>query len=345
MKLVNIIACLLFGVLTILFLYRMSEKANHRANGFIRLFPPHVVRLEKILDIRYNSYYIGGVSYHNIYLGNYTTPDRILRLDYSLLYAKSIRLIFQDTFRLKPGNAVLRLDSPSIYLMAGGTPLILSGKLPTNLMSSIPVKRIFFTGSVPLSPSSFVLRVFDSHLNKNMFAKVAIDSPNIRIVPDILDKYGKGIFDTDGMLCCEPNTKKILYIYYYRNEFLYLDSNLTLLYKKRTIDTVTQPQIKIATIVSEGKTTFSAPPMYVNRRACIYGNRIFINSALLANNEIAQTFLNSSVIDVYSSIDGLYRFSFYLPDYFSKKISDFYVYDKTLIAIHDHFILTYALNL
>jgi len=70
-----------------------------------------------------------------------------------------------------------------------------------------------------------------------------------------------------------------------------------------------------------------------------------VNSALLANNENKNALDNASVIDVYNISDGKYQCSFYIPDFNKHKITDFIVSGKTIIALYDHFINTYRLNI
>src|SRR5205814_1160866 len=112
----------------------------------------------------------------------------------------------------------------------------------------------------------------------------------------------------------------------------------------KTIDTTSHARIKVSQIESKNMDTLSAPPVTVNKGGCVSGDYIFINSGLLSNNEEKKGFDRCSVIDVYNLKNGEYRFSFYLPDYDKKKISDFRVFNKTLVAIYDHFLYSYQLN-
>ncbi len=136
----------------------------------------------------------------------------------------------------------------------------------------------------------------------------------------------------------------LIYLYYYRNEFICLDTNLNLLYKGSTIDTISKAQIKIVEIRSEKISTFAERPLIVNRKSCISRGWLFVNSGLKANNEERQSFDQLAVIDLYSLIDGTYQFSFYMPDPITKKMRDFIVVEKTLIALYDNYIAAYDLN-
>ena len=126
-----------------------------------------------------------------------------------------------------------------------------------------------------------------------------------------------------------------------------MDTNLNILYKRKTIDTISKAQIKIDTVLSGEllTATFKAPPLVVNKFSCLSGNYFFVNSGLSSSNEDESKFNQSSVIDMYSSENGDYRYSFYLPNYSGKKLSDFKIHNKRIVAINSHYLLIYYLNL
>jgi hypothetical protein len=52
----------------------------------------------------------------------------------------------------------------------------------------------------------------------------------------------------------------------------------------------------------------------------------------------------SSVIDVYDLRDQTYQYSFYLPDYDSKTMTDFWVFDGKIVAVLGQHLVMYLLN-
>jgi hypothetical protein len=93
-----------------------------------------------------------------------------------------------------------------------------------------------------------------------------------------------------------------------------------------------------------GKSTVSSPSGVVNRLSCMDSQWLYVNSKLMANNERKEEFDKVSVIDVYSLKDGTYHFSFYLPNLGEKKLRSFRVFNKTLVALYDHYVYTFRLN-
>ena len=102
---------------------------------------------------------------------------------------------------------------------------------------------------------------------------------------------------------------------------------------------------KVAHIGSQNKTTMAAPPLTVNRKSCLDGERLYIVSSLISANEQKASFNKNSVIDVYSLSDRRYEFSFYIPDLGKNKISSFQVRGKNVFVLQGNLLSCYSLNL
>jgi hypothetical protein len=139
-------------------------------------------------------------------------------------------------------------------------------------------------------------------------------------------------------------SNSLVYLYYYRNEFICADTNLNLKYRGKTIDTNTVAKIKIAKLNSRNQLTLAEPPLLVNKSACVWKNYLFVQSHLIADNENKEIFRHASVMDVYNLQTGLYRFSFYLGDYGQNKVKSFKVADNHLVAIFGRYYLSYQLS-
>jgi hypothetical protein len=236
------------------------------------------------------------------------------------------------------------MDTAYVYLFDGLKPAVLYGSLNNINLTTIN-KTPFFNGSLPINRSSYILRVV-SKKHENLLVKENINglSIHIKAAPQLLQKQIDGIFSTDGILTNVPNSSKIFYIYYYRNQFICADTNLNLLYRGKTIDTVSQAKIKVGKIISENQYTLSSPPKYVNEHACANKHWLFIHSVLKADNESNEVIEKASIIDVYSVNDGQYQFSFYLRDFKGNKMRDFKVFGNTLVALFGHYLYTYQLH-
>jgi len=264
----------------------------------------------------------------------------MLKIDYSLEESVDVRLTGLDNLQIYRG-ALIQIDSPCFYLMDGIKPIILKGALRNKGFTN-QIKAPYFTAVTPLTQNAFALRYVNAK-NENVLARLTVGSGPLKRA-HLLKKQVDGLFCTDGEMVKVPGTSKMIYVYYYRNEFLCADSSLNLIYKGKTIDTISMAQIKVEKIISTGETTMAAPPLYVNKRACANRKYLFVQSALRANNETEYMIKDVSVIDVYLIENGKYQFSFYLPDFKGNKVRNFKVDGQSLYALYDHYLYKYQLN-
>ncbi len=339
-RILLLLICLLGSVLTVILLCFFSNSFRQNKNNFIRLLPPSKVTPGNILDFKTGGWNYAGYSGDSIYIGNLYAPDRLVRIDSDLKDTLAVKLGLPDRTKLTKGYFNL-VDVASVYTLDGNQPLLLAGNILDRILKPAS-KPPYFTQAIHTGGNSFVLRVVQAGQNKLVTYRT--DSAGFIMPANLLEKQVDGIFCTDGNLVKIPNSNKIIYVYYYRNQFICADNNLNLLYKGKTIDTVSHAHIKVDYIKSTNETTISSPPLYVNKQSSANEKYLFIHSALIADNEVAESLEKVSVIDVYAVKDGKYQFSFYLPDFNGKKLTDFRVYGQSLYALYDHYLYKYQLN-
>jgi len=339
-RILLLVICLLGSVLMVVLLCLVSDGFRHIKNNFIRVLPSSKVIPGSILDFKTGGWNFAGYSSDSIYIGNLYTPDRLVRIDSGLRDTLALKLHIPDRTKLTKGYTNL-LDGKSVYTLDGNQPLVLAGNNLNRILKPVS-KPPYFTQAIHSRANSFVLRVVQA--GQNRLVTYRTDSVGFVMAANLLEKQVDGIFCTDGNLVKVPNSNKIIYVYYYRNQFICADNNLKLLYKGKTIDTVSRAKIKVAYIKSQDQTTLAAPPVYVNKQSTANEKYLFIHSGLRADNEVEGTLDKLSVIDVYQVSDGKYKLSFYLPDFNGKKLTDFRVYEKSLYALYDHYLYKYQLN-
>ncbi len=140
-------------------------------------------------------------------------------------------------------------------------------------------------------------------------------------------------------------------MYFYKGEIINLDTNLNLLYKAKTIDTVRHPSIKsgiLETKTKDGKNnrqlTQLTPPKFVNKFMVTCGEHLYIVSALKADNESNSAHSSNNTIDVYNIHTGNYRYSFYIPKYLGRKLDQFRIKGHVFAAIYGPYLITYEFN-
>lgn len=166
----------------------------------------------------------------------------------------------------------------------------------------------------------------------------------------VLKKQVDGVYDTDGLLKFDPETSKLFYMFFHRGEFLCFDTTLSLQYKAKTVDTVTKASITVTKVdkTAEKKTRSSwimaNPPKPVNRAITIYKKRVYVCSGIKSDNETSSDYEKNQIVDVYSTDNGKYLHSFYIPKYKDKKLQDFKVIDNFIFATYGQYLVKFEIG-
>lgn len=162
-----------------------------------------------------------------------------------------------------------------------------------------------------------------------------------------VEKLKDGVYCTDGILKMDSKNAKLFYMFFYRGEFLCLDTNMTILYRAKTIDTIKVRPIQVKKI-KEKKSGSSwrknNPILAVNRTYTIFDNSIYILSAVDADNENAQNVRNNQIVDIYNIKNGDYIYSFYIPNYRNDKVQDIKIKNNNIYGIYKRKIVRFKIS-
>ena len=298
---------------------------------------------DTVLDIQYNSYYIAGTTEDRLYLGNVTSFLHLLSVDTTLTDTTHLSVRIKNGDDLVFRSPSFKIREPYFYLTDGVMPGLFRGHLGQWEAQKFMIDSAYFTKIVPTGPKNFVIRARQASSQHYVLGTIK-DSPPFLNLTQLLKKQVDGVFDVDGNLLYNRELDKVVYVYYYRNQFLVTDPDLNLLYEGKTIDTFSQVQIN-PVHVSSGKTQMlAAPPKMVNGNSTTKGNFLLVDSKIMGRNDDEYLYRRSSVIDVYDLEQGAYRFSFYLPGYNGRSARDFRIVGNKLIAQYERHIVTYNLN-
>ena len=336
MALVTIFSVFVLGVIRF-----MTHETSQ--SGFFRSISESFVSNSRYVDLDMHNCYIAGLTDDQIYLGSYSYRSSLIVTDYNLKDTRVLKLKAKKGYRFAWQASTLCVNYPDIYATENISPAILKGSFPLLEMemelNSVASSISKFT---PIGENGFVFRSFDTLLGVNV---LSLAERQAEIVTVKLNSETKNRFSDDGMLLYSARNDQVIYLYYYRNRFLRFDNILNPISEGRTIDTNTVAKIKVDTIHSEKRITFSAPPRFVNKKSCVYDNYLFVNSNILADNEKNIDLDSRSVIDVYDLTENTYRFSFYVPSFHGDLLTDFKIYGDKLAVVYNHFIGIYDLNI
>ena len=343
----NLVFASILGVMLVIILYVLSEKQIHRNNGFIRRYLPHPVTTIKGQKLPFNSYYLAGVSGNQIYLGNSSAPAHILSIDTTLNHIQSHQIELNNEQQITFFAPQIKIKEPYFYVVDGQVPTIFKGLL-TDWKAQVfwqgkPTET--FTKAEIASPSLVIFSGLDKSYGQNVLGRINFKALDTVVKShQLLKKQIDGVFDTDGMLRFNSELNQLLYVYYYRNEFLIAETNLNLDYKGRTIDTVRQASLQIATSSSGQIRTIKNQPVIVNEQCTTWSDYLFIKSNRLGRFEPKEMLKDASIIDVYNLKTRSYDFSFYLYHFKGEPIKTFTIYQNRLIGLSENYLVTFRLK-
>ena len=331
------------SVVTVVALYLLSEHEVHRNNGFVRRYPHHPVNKITAHNIRYNSYYIAGYAYGHFYLGNSSAPLHMLVADTILKNVRPITLKVIDGDTSKVNAVKVRVREPYFYLTDGTVPLVYKGELKDLVAKPFLSGLPKFSHLEPLSNAQFVIRSLDSKRNTHIIGRIGFDEKPFD-EPTLIESQGHMVFDTDGMLLYNNDLQQVVYVYLYRNEFFSASTNLKLIERSRTIDTVQKANLKIASEDSGRIRKLAEQPTTINKKSCTSGRYLFVKSDRLGQYEPEEMLQDASIIDVYDLVKHTYEFSFYLYHHKGEEIKKFAVFGNLLVGLSEHYVVTYRLE-
>jgi len=342
---VTLASCAAVGVLVVLLLSLLSARVAASKGAFLRTFRQHAINERMELDLKTNSYYLAGIGRNTAFLGNHIAPLHILTINFTSGDSTHHRLAVEGIFEEKFWSVRLKVDSPDFYLFDGAVPRIYKGSAANWQAKRFRYDTEFFQDLEPIGSNSFAIRSIVGENKEAALGKISPDEPHFTFKRDILQKQVDGYFCTSGYLQYDKVFHRLLYLYRYRNEFMVMDSNMSLLKKATTIDTNSVAKIEVATIHSSNSRVFQSPPVVVNSNCFLDGNYLFVHSALLSRNEHASALEEASVIDVYHLTDLAYRFSFYIFDHVpGGKLQAFAVAGNTLVALFETHLQVFDVN-
>jgi hypothetical protein len=330
------------AIIVVLFL--ASEKIMHHENPFLRSYPQHPILFTDSKDLQFNSYYFAGYTNNKIYLANYTNPLTIVSFSSNLKHKEIIKISFHKSNLLFSRVRII-VRGNYFYLLDGTVPKVFRGeigdwKIKTELKGSP-----YFTLAEPVDSTSVVFRSNNGQNLANILGVFnAGNTSKIVYNKSLLQKQIDGVFDTDGMLAYSEQTNRMIYVYYYRNEFIIADKRINLITRGHTIDTISKAKIKVAYLRKGTERTMAAPPQLVNAHIAVTGNLLFIHSKIKGQYEDNSLWDQSSIIDLYDINKKTYIFSFSIYNRIGKKMHSFFVTRTHLYALIGNEIVVYKLR-
>jgi hypothetical protein len=329
------------GIMFVTALFLMSEDIIQHRNNFVRRLPDQFSK-EHDIDLGFNSYYFAGAVNGKVYLGNVTAPLLLTETD-TMLKSKKEKVITLSSINFPFRSLNIQVYSQYFFASDGTVPVIFRGKTGQWKATQIPGIKYAFSNPVFTDSISTAFRTHKKNL-ESVLATATFTSNRVKRNPALLQKQIDGRFDTDGVLNYDPYTNQLVYIYYYRNQYIVADSKLNLIHRGNTIDTTTKANIKVAFIKDRNEKKFSAPPMTVNKNAYVYKGLLFVNAALMGKYESEKMWKQASIIDVYDYKNRSYVVSFYVYNIDGERLTDFAIQGNNFYGIVGSHLVSYKMS-
>lgn len=318
------------SLVVVVILFAHSERnLNYQYASFERHFGEVVASAADSLDLNSRSYYVAGHTQHTAYLANANNPAHLIAVSKDLHDTVHYTLRV-DTDSLRYRAIRVAVDSPHYYLADGTQPFIYRGVLGGTAVAWM--RDTQFMKVIPLSGSSVGLVAIRNM--ENTIVKKVMGAQEPEVYGDILEEQGEGLFSTDGMLRYDRECAHVVYVYFYRNEYIVMDTTFRIVRRGNTIDTISRAKIDPAFVRSRNVRTMKAPPLKVNNESAVGGNALYVQSNLLARNEDVRDFESGAVVDVYDLEALSYRRSLYLPARGGKRPRELFVMGGALYALY-----------
>src|SRR5690606_31489214 len=126
---------------------------------------------------------------------------------------------------------MVKVQTPNFYFIDGHIPTIMIGNTYDWKIQRTYPAHAFFSKISVIDSTRFVISVRDSQSNEDELGVLIMkDSIQFKISTEVLDMQVDGVFDVDGTLLYNHQLDKIIYTYFYRNEFIVTDTNLKVEY-------------------------------------------------------------------------------------------------------------------
>lgn len=330
------------GIALMSLLFLISEDEMQNENPFIRRFPQGSAARTAKTDLRSATLYIAGATLNSIYLTDRKAPLQVYEYDVNLQNRKHhvIKLDREDF----PFKALqMKVVYPHFYLYDSTVPIIYKGLVSDWKAYIITVRQYNFSDIIFLNNHKAIFRGQIPSTRVNTLATITNqDTTTVKTNNAILQKQIDGVFDTDGTMKYSYELKKMVYTYYYRNQFIITDEHLNIENRGNTIDTNTIAKIKVTTIKKSGDTKMASPPLMVNNITTITNNLLMVNSLLRGRFEEKEVWEHATVIDVYDFTNQSYILSFYVYNENGFRMKNGYATSEALYLIAGHYLSKYS---
>ncbi|WP_288879749.1 hypothetical protein [Pedobacter panaciterrae] len=321
---------------------------DNKDNGFQRRIKTSNFNAIKEIQLPPGLFYFAGIGHSELYFKNLDIATAVYSVDFALTALQKNNLTLKADVNIKNKSVNIGVVDTATFVTGSQSGTLTIIPKTGSAVRYFKNPDLWLDQTSLLSTKAMVGRAFTLNRDKLQMKLIRFDYYENKIEREYpLKEQKSGIFSTDGILQADQAGKKLFYVYFYKGEFLALDTNLSVRYSAKTIDTITGTAANIVTLnqdfrdKKEAIVTQANPPKVLNRSYTLYQNRIYILSTLKSDNETSSAFRKNQVIDVYREENGKYIYSFYIPKYKGKKLREIRISGNAIFALFDDVLVKY----
>lgn len=334
-------------LLLVYFLYAGTYQPNKEDNGFRRIYGSLTAVPTDTLQAEFQYGDICGVTPHSFFVELAGRKNRVIRFDWDLRNPQSY------SFGLPNNKQVwsrlhFQVDSPVVNIFAGNGPDVFKGRMDT----AVPLRQHhypypLFVRGFAFGDGQYLFKGFDK-IGGSFRMPFILWNPatnaQVRKINPFATSAAQGL-ESDGRIGFDTATGQIVFVQFYRNGILTMDTDFHLGPSIRTIDTVLHGRTADGSYQEDGaeKFTNSTPQFFVNWNTDVYDGMVYINSLLRGDNENRGDFETYSDLDAYNLRTRRYEYTLKVPRLNNRKLISFKIADGRLVACYPGGIVTYRL--
>ncbi|WP_276484252.1 hypothetical protein [Paraflavitalea pollutisoli] len=289
---------------------------------------------------------VAGVKDNRLYFQT-VYPNKVLVTDFDFKnhVEKTLNVPSDDT---TASMFTLLLKDNGLTIAASNTPALFAADEGSASTRMYHFPQRSFTRVVMIAPDSYVFRGRDTAV-KTKDQTFFKGSPAAGITgreDNVSKKVGDYGMSTDGILDYDKTSNLIVYVPFYGNQFICLDTNLHKKYEVTTVNDKSKEINSIGVTDAQGQkmVTNVGPKRLLNTYSNVHDGTLYIKSDARSQLQPAATFANNSTIDMYDIASGRYKGSFYIPDHQGEKPFSFRVTDQSVIALYKSSAVNWHIN-
>lgn len=321
----KIILSVLLSLISILFIWSTANLPNRSKNGFERKFIENYVSLHNNFDLPKNSISLIGLIKEELFISTNTLNTFYKVKEGSKVY-ETIYLPFKPTISSNGYSIFVNKDS-LLFFKKSGSPHFgyhLHSKQPIEFMRPFPN----FIYALINKDSVIVTQEYSLQNDEKHF--FVYNRYNGEVIS--YNRYDKKLYvlnkaiSTDGQLLYDHQLNLFVYMHYYQNNFLTINTSSGQVDRYQTIDTVTNSLLGLK----------DQSLLVTNQNGAVHNGELFLSSNLKADNESYKDYNKHIPIDIYDIKNGRYKGSISLPLYQKSLIKSMISLNTSQLAVLYH---------